>query len=50
MFYKEIHSNIGCTYVDVDLMLKFAFGKMKIRQVAAEKIGNGVFNRNFEAL
>ena len=34
---------IDCRYVVLDLMFKFAPGQMKIRLVAAERIGNGVF-------
>ena len=34
---------VGCIYVVLGLMFKSALRKMKIRHVAAEKIGNGVF-------
>ena len=39
---------ISCTYVVVELMLKFALGQMKIRHVAAEKIGHGVFTETLK--
>ena len=34
---------ISCIYVALDLMFKFAVGRMKTRHVAVEKIGNGDF-------
>ena len=37
-------------YVVLNLMFNFALGKMKVRHVAAEKIRNRVFCRNFESL
>ena len=33
---------VGRRYVVLDFMFKFALGEIKIRHVAAEKIGNGV--------